>query len=367
MINKLPLSPNFTAGRKHKFLSTNECIVSQEQKYKISQLLTEDMFFRVTQLSENNAELINNQCLLTIKLKGIGLDNNVKIGDIVSVKLCNHIQTNDPRQKIKRLIKHEQPNSSVNLFNLLPHDWVKDRALVLRALVVFNSISKQHQLLFNSIFWDAERFKRFCICPSSMSGHHSSFNGNLRHTIEVAEIMIRLFNESSFVNFDLGILAALLHDAGKADEYISSKNGHCYLSERGKLLGHKFTSVEWIVAASSKWNIQLPTDHYVGLLHILSAAPNAPDWLGIRQPALPEAHLLSIADRLSGQEDLIRKTINMNGGFGQHHKHLKSPPFLVRGQSIQEKKAVYALESFKINKSVMSEPKINHKRIRHVF
>lgn len=75
----------------------------------------------------------------------------------------------------------------------------------------------------------------------------------------------------------------------------------------------------------------MPEDHFVGLLHIFTAVPNAPEWMGLREPALHESFLLSICDRLSGRDDLVKRTQSVEGGFGKSHRHMKTAVFKVRG------------------------------------
>lgn len=331
MLNEQSLLTKSVDSSNSSFFISNKSIFRKNLDVGNHMCLTESMFFRILELAESSSLLVNSKSTLEIRWPRKGWERNLQIGDVVSVKFNHIVPPASGKKIISRLVKLQQPTSSINIFDLVPFDWVQDRSLIQRASAILNSISEAHRLLFNAIFWNADRFKRFCIQPSSLIGHHSELNGNLRHTVEVAEFMCKLCTERSFANLDLGILAALLHDSGKSDEYIATNHGSWYMSERGKLLGHKITALEWISAATAKWNIQLPKDHYEGLLHVLTAAPNAPEWLGIRQPALPEAHLLSIADRLSGSDDLMHKTVNISGGFGQSHKHLKSPPFLVRG------------------------------------
>ena len=297
----------------------------------VASTLISNSLFRVIEATHKEFLLFNTESTIRVTILENSFASKTHVGQIISPRLAMPLRCVDGRVQVSRLVEYQQPTGSINIFDLVPFDWVQDRSLIQRASAILNSISEAHRLLFNAIFWNADRFKRFCIQPSSLIGHHSELNGNLRHTVEVAEFMCKLCTERSFANPYLGILAALLHDSGKSDEYIATNHGSWYMSERGKLLGHKITALEWISATTAKWNIQLPKDHYEGLLHVLTAAPNAPEWLGIRQPALPEAHLLSIADRLSGSDDLMHKTVNISGGFGQSHKHLKSPPFLVRG------------------------------------
>lgn len=255
----------------------------------------------------------------------------VHAGQIVSPRLNASASSEEGCVRVARLAVYETPNNSTNIFDLVPHRWVKDRDLVNRAAVLLAELPGPHRHLFNAIFWDPARFERFCRQPGSMIGHHSESNGNLRHTIEVVEGMRELCRTRSYANLALGVLAAFLHDAGKADEYIPNGKGGWSMSERGKLLGHKVSAFEWIVEAVTRWNIKLPPGHYESLLHIMTAVPHAPEWMGLRQPVTPESLLLSMADRLSGHDDLMEQTVNKDGGFGRFHKHLKSAPFTVRG------------------------------------
>jgi len=112
---------------------------------------------------------------------------------------------------------------------------------------------------------------------------------------------------SRTIGFRVCILAALLHDAGKADEYLLTSSGQWRMTDRGSLVGHKVTVTEWIAAASVLYGVALPEDKYLGLLHCLNSAQGAPQWLGIRETAMPEAFLLSGHDRASGKLDMFRR------------------------------------------------------------
>lgn len=296
--------------------------------FRVTNVVREDIGNRQFR---NEANLFCNQANIKVDWIDTSLIGKIHIGQIVSPRFGSDPTCSNGCTRIYRLVAYERPMKNVNLFDLIPFSWVKDRDVVKRGAVLMNDLSDVHRLLFNAIFWNHSRFERFCKQPSSMIGHHSESNGNLRHTVEVAEEMREYCSTRSFTNMHLGVLSALLHDAGKADEYDLNDKGGWYLTERGKLLGHKITVVEWIAAAVAKCNIELPQDHYIGLLHIFTAIPNAPDWMGLREPAMHESFLLSICDRLSGREDLVTRTQSNEAGFGKSHRHLKTAVFQVRG------------------------------------
>jgi 3'-5' exoribonuclease len=104
------------------------------------------------------------------------------------------------------------------------------------------------------------------------------------------------------------------------------------MTDRGKLLGHKITVIEWIAQAKAKFNLLMPEDHYMALLHCLTCSPSAPEWLGIRKPAMIEAMLLSCMDRLSGTEELMQRCASNRAGWGAYHEHLNGKPYRIDGQ-----------------------------------
>ena len=259
-------------------------------------------------------------------------DIRLKSGVLVSARWLGQTKCENGTIIISRLVLMERPEPWENLFLTVPHGWVKNRELVKQAAALIEVLPRSYRFLFNAIFWDGQRFKRFCSGPSSMNGHHAEDNGNLLHAVDVAQMMQQFCQARELANEGLGILAGFLHDAGKADEYRLSPTGEWKLTDRGKLLGHKVTVIEWIAEAKAKCNLLMPTEHYMALLHCLTCSPSAPDWLGIRKPAMLEAILLSGRDRLSGTEDLMQRCSPKRDGWGSYHAHLNGRPYQIGNQ-----------------------------------
>lgn len=110
------------------------------------------------------------------------------------------------------------------------------------------------------------------------------------------------------------------------------RNGKTTLSNRGRLVGHRWTALEWVAAAKARWSIAIPETEYLALVHTLTATHGAPQWMGLRSPSTPEAGLLSTADKLSGNDALMVLCQPPGGGWGQHHPHLKRQPFYLPAQ-----------------------------------
>ncbi len=258
-------------------------------------------------------------------------DIRLRQGVLVRVSWIGSPSCQDGYLRIASLVLSEVPLPSFDLFATVPSSWVKDRSLVERARKLAACLSAPQLHLFNAIFWDGFRFHRFLFGPSSMNGHHCRPNGNFRHSIEVAELCLAVVANEPRVAKDLLVLAALLHDAGKADEYTYDRARQCFeMSARGALIGHRHTILEWIAAALACQCIDLPEGQLLGLLHCLTAG-NGAIFLGIRPPVSIEAVTLASVDGLSGKSDLIMDNAPRDAGFGRYHKKLGSRPYVVEG------------------------------------
>ncbi len=273
------------------------------------------------------ATLYHDKAALKVKWALNHPDLRLNSGDLVSPRWLGHTTCEGGLIKISRLVLMERPEPWENMFHTVPHGWVKNRELVRQAAELVESMPRSYRFLFNAVFWNGQRFKRFCLAPSSMNGHHAEDNGNLRHAVEVAQMMLQYCQMRELANKSLAIMAGFMHDAGKADEYQLSPTGEWKLTDRGKLLGHKVTVIEWLAEARAKCNPLMQTEHYMALLHCLTCSAGAPEWLGIRKPAMVEAVLLSGMDRLSGTGDLMQQCASSREGWGAYHSHLNGRPY----------------------------------------
>jgi len=292
--------------------------------------------FRITGISasptangrgiEYRVEIFNERASMTVSFTRSQPDIRLKADMLVSVRWKLPVNSIGGAIQISRLVLLEQPIRGTNLFETVPFAWVKDRDLVKRAKTVLDTLPDNLNHLIVAILWNGTRFRHFCNRPASMSGHHSYENGNLLHTTEVAETVMLNAVRYPQANLGISLAAAILHDVGKADEYNQWGNGSWGMTDRGKLVGHRHTVIEWISAAMATNRILIQDKHYLSLIHALTAAPGA-EWIGIRAPATPEATLLSVADKLGGESSLASMLANQKGGWGTKHPHRKGNLF----------------------------------------
>ena len=246
----------------------------------------------------------------------------LKVGKLVEIRwLGGNPKCVGGAIEIARLVLIDQPRRKTDIFKTIPSSWVKDRNLTKRASFLWSKMNDACQELVTAIFWEAERFGRFCAGPSSCIGHHREWGGNFRHAVETAEAAMALLPQFPTANASLAIAVALLHDAGKSEDYVYEEGYGNRLSDWGRLVSHRPTLTLWIGEVHRFLKPRLSDEMLQSLLHAVTAIKGPPS-LGLRDPMTPEAILLSLADNASGKGDLMAKVAANEGGWGTVHPHL---------------------------------------------
>jgi len=181
-------------------------------------------------------ELYHDRAQLAVTFTRSQPDIRLRADLLVSVRWKLPVTTIKGAIQISRLVLLEHPIKGVNPFEMVPPRWVKDRNLVRQAKNLLDALPDNLRQLVCSILWNGVRFRLFCDRPASMRDHHANLNGNLRHTVEVAEMVRLLASKYPQANLGISLTAALLHDAGKAAEYGTWSNGDWCMTDRGKLI-----------------------------------------------------------------------------------------------------------------------------------
>lgn len=282
------------------------------------------------------ASLYHDEASLKVEWLSRQPDIRVTQGCLAGIRWQGNPVSIDGHVRISRLVLLERPEPEVDLFRTIPYGWVRDRSLLQRASALWESLPRGFRHLFNALLWDGKRFQRYLMGPSSLENHHNAINGNLRHSVEVAEQAHALARERELVNVPIVVLGGLIHDLGKADDYRFDRIRQRFeMSMEGELVCHRDRLQHWLAAAIACHRVILPREHYLGLVHALTAAKGAPAYLGLREPRSLEATILSMADRLSGEGDLYGRLADPEGGFGKYHRHLRGRPFVVTGVTDQ--------------------------------
>jgi 3'-5' exoribonuclease len=136
--------------------------------------------FRLTSIHQVLVDDRSTQCTATLFHEKASLkvswnvsypDLRLKSGDLVSPRWFGNTCCEGGAIKISRLVLMERPEPWENLFHTVPHGWVSDRELIKQAAELKEGLPRSYRFLFNAIFWEGQRFKRFCLAPSSINGH----------------------------------------------------------------------------------------------------------------------------------------------------------------------------------------------------
>jgi hypothetical protein len=258
-------------------------------------------------------------------------NDDIALGDLVSIRACSRAFDDDQADvPIIRLVRMRFVEPDVDLFETVPASWLSDVSLLQMASHLWSRLSRPWRAWFNALFWnEAERFKGYLQAPASMAHHHCRMHGLFEHSLDCAQRARLLAQGDETVHLDLLTMAALTHDVGKAQEYEwSSFKQSWFLSNRGVLLGHKLSGMEWLVQARAilRECDQLQEAAAMALYHAIMAC-HAPDWVGLRGPRSPEAFYLSSVDSLSGHCELVQRLANPAGGFGKFHFSIRGGPY----------------------------------------
>lgn len=265
------------------------------------------------------ATLFHRRAFLKVTWTSRQTDSRLRRGSLVRIRWGSVTKCADGVIRIDRLVLVDRPDAATNLFETVPTAWVRDRTVVERAMNLWEQLPRNLAHLFNALMWDGNRFHRYVYGPSSINGHHNGTNGNLIHSVEVAEAAMGFGRLYPGVNLDLLGFGGLVHDAAKAAEYRYDHERLVYsMSERGVLVGHRDTLIDWLATARSVGRVAMSDSTYLVLMHMLNAKRGAVHWMGLREPLTQEAEILAAADCLSAGGDLFARCAPLDHPAGRH-------------------------------------------------
>jgi len=268
-------------------------------------------YYRLTSLmrlpSKNGAGVYNEATLyhagdtLRIGWTSPTVDSRLRRGDIVTVRAGRGRARHPEVLPVLRIARVDQPVAAVNPFDLLPSSWLHDRTLAQRAKDLWEQMDRPLQHLLNAVLWDGARFYRYVTGPRSAADYPAPPGGNFRRSVALAEEALLLAEGLPNVARGVLVSAALLHEAGKADDFHLSPDGRgLTLSERGRWIGCEYTLLEWLAVARTKAIV--PDALYLLLVHVLVAMRRPPE-----SPQAIETAILSVARGFVDSPECLRQ------------------------------------------------------------
>ncbi len=211
-----------------------------------------------------------------------------------------------------------------------PEDYLpmtdKDIPEMLRQLrAMLGSISNPYlKKLGESFFVDDPAFvKDFCAHSAAKVIHHGFVGGLLEHTLSVMKLCDYFVSSYPFLNRDLLLSAALLHDVGKTRE-LSEFPVNDYTDD-GQLMGHIVIGA--MMVDERIHTIEgFPAKTESELIHCILAHHGELEYGSPKKPALAEAVALSLADNADAKLETMKETMKtaVNGDWLGYNKTFES-------------------------------------------
>lgn len=162
--------------------------------------------------------------------------------------------------------------------------------------------------LLETVFRDPKVWEPFRSAPAAKMMHHAYRGGLLEHTLSLARLVQRVIKNYPFLDGDLLLAAALVHDLGKAWE-IRSDAGFEY-SDEGRLVGHILLGLE-ILQKKIEGIPEFPSCLATNLKHLVLSHHGETEFGSPKRPMTLEALCLHGLDNLDaklwGVHDFLQK------------------------------------------------------------
>ncbi|MFA7107662.1 MAG: HD domain-containing protein [Sphaerochaetaceae bacterium] len=169
--------------------------------------------------------------------------------------------------------------------------------------------------VLKSLFFENEEFiKTFKHHSAAKTIHHSFIGGLLEHTLGVTKLADNFAKNYPFLNRDLLITSAILHDIGKTKE-LSPLPENDY-TEEGNLLGHIVIGTEMIEKEISKID-NFPKDLELQLKHCILSHHGELEHGSPKKPEIAEAIALNFADNMDAKMNAVKEILKGETYKGQ--------------------------------------------------
>jgi 3'-5' exoribonuclease len=192
----------------------------------------------------------------------------IEVGDLVTPQWLGTTTCRDGAIRIARLVQLAKPMAAVNLFETIPSTWVAERELIKRGLRAMQHLSDPLRLVFNTMFWNKEKFHTYCTAP--LSPAENKPYGILRSATTAATKACAFEPENP-----VAILAGLLRPAGIASALEQNGSGGWQWTYMGKTLDPITIVLAWIGCAVGRERIEINTSDFTELLQLLTASTSA--------------------------------------------------------------------------------------------
>ena len=178
------------------------------------------------------------------------------------------------------------------------------------------------QLMENILIHNEEVVRLFKTHTAAKNLHHSFMGGLLEHTLSVTQICDFMSTRNNYLNRDLLVATAMLHDIGKIYE-LSRLPVNDYTDD-GQMLGHIVIGAEMVTAEAAKIE-GFPHELQSLIKHSIVAHHGEFEFGSPRLPNTMEAFILHCADNMDAKMKAYEETIDQDktqGPWAGYHRML---------------------------------------------
>ena len=235
-------------------------------------------------------------------------------GDIVKVR-GNVSQYNGADQLRIEKIRHATPGDQVNTSDLVQSADYSGEQMFSELLNLANGF-KDNDLKAIVTTLLLENKEKLLYWPAAFKLHHAIRSGLMMHVLSIVRLAERVSEVYPFIDRDLLLAGAMLHDIAKTTEYEMTPSGLAsgYTVE-GNLVGHLATGAMMIGETAKK--LKINSEVVMLLQHMVLSHHGEPDFGAAVRPAFIEAELLSQLDMMDARMFEMREATETaeKGGF----------------------------------------------------
>ncbi|WP_126992649.1 3'-5' exoribonuclease YhaM family protein [Thermosipho globiformans] len=197
----------------------------------------------------------------------------------------NIIVLNEDEYNIERFVSEskmssESAKTKINYFI----DSIKNDTLKKLLIEIFKNDEKLSEAFMNA--------------PAGLRVHHNYVGGLAEHSVTVASICENVAKIYTWLDRDLLITGALLHDIGKIYDYEISSHG-IELTQKGELIGHIVSGFDIVKEKLNKINASSELSEK--LLHMILSHHGELEWGSPVLPKTPEAYVLHMIENMDSK------------------------------------------------------------------
>ncbi len=178
-----------------------------------------------------------------------------------------------------------------------------------------------------------ENKEKLLYYPAAFKLHHAMRSGLLQHTLSIVRLAQSVCKIYPFVDSDLLLGGAMLHDIAKLDELIAGETGIASgYSVEGTLLGHLVKGAMLVDKTAERLSVS--HDKAVLLEHMLISHHGDPEFGAAVRPLFIEADILSALDRLDARIVEVNNAVSGvdEGSFSSRQWALDNRAFYNHGR-----------------------------------